>query len=170
LGDNSPIARETANKFARELRNEENLVKLATGQKKRSLSDVMSPSQQRLIDNTLKDLQRAALADDLMKAKGSDTAQNLLADNFVQDGGLGSLASRMATNRVMDRGTANAVTRPLIAPIEDKLQGLLADAVLDPTLAAKLMKKARDKEAARGLLSDKSWLLTAPMSGLLLSE
>lgn len=155
LAENSPIARETANKFAHALRNEESLVKQATGQKKRGLRDVMSPRQQESIDNTLLDLQRAGLADDLMKAKGSDTAQNLLSDNFVESG-LGSLVPKRMANKIGDMSIVStlpkAINKYALSPLEDKIQGLLSDAVIDPKLAAELMQKARIKAGKKGLL------------------
>lgn len=155
LAENSLISRETANKFAHALRNEENLVKQATGQKKRGLRDVMTPRQQNVIDNTLLDLQRAGLADDLMKAKGSDTAQNLLSDNFVESG-LGSLVPKRVANKIGDASLIStipkAVNKYALSPLEDKIQGLLSDAVLDPKFAAELMRNAKSKAGKKSLL------------------
>lgn len=137
--------RERANMFAEAIRNQQATIKKATGQRNATLEDVMTPEQMKTIVGISKDLERKANASDLAAARGSDTAQNLIADNMLRNivGPIGmpqSWASKAVGSAIVNALPRRAVDLA-IPSVERKVQGLLADAMTDPALAAKLLEK-----------------------------
>jgi hypothetical protein len=146
LARGSSLARETGNNFARALDNAPSIISKNTGLKDSSLDKVMTRRQMETINNVRDDLARSALADDLMKAKGSDTAQNILADNFTRNGlgvfGLSGGPAKWLANTTAGSFLPRVASNVVGKPLEQKLKGLLADAILDPKMASLLMENA----------------------------
>lgn len=145
LADNAEAtSRERAAMFANALRDDgEALVKKATGQRA-GLSQILEPEQMEAVQGVLSDLQRKTLADELMAARGSDTVQNLLADNFTRRGlgvfGLADGPAKWLANTAAAAYIPRTMGRYIGRDLETRLQKILADAVLDPQLAARLME------------------------------
>lgn len=153
---------ETPAMFARELRNADQLVKNATGMRSMSLEKILTPQQLTAIQGVGKDLARAQNIS-AGRGVGSNTAQNLSSQNLLRRtlGPLGMPESWMeGTVLPALMGPARLAQFAYNAMPEQKIQQLLADAVLDPKLAAKLLKTALDEKP--GLLR-----LAPPAAGLL---
>lgn len=165
LTENGIPTRERAAMFSDAVRNQDALIKRTTGQRNKSLADVMTPEQMAIIDGIGKDLTRKGNALDLASTRGSDTASNLIADNMLKSliGPIGmpnSWLSKAASNTIMSALPRRAVE--LAVPgVEQKLQGLLAQALTDPKFAAELMKKAAPKSKLGGKMSLQEWLYPA---------
>jgi hypothetical protein len=97
----------------------------------------LSPAAQRRLDNIINEINRgqAATAPGV-KAPGSNTFQNM---------SMGNLIGRVFSESLADNTTLRTMTRPLdfLYKLPDQqIQQLLVEAMLDPTLAAKMMSKA----------------------------
>lgn len=150
-----------ADSYAQAMRDAPQTVKTATGLGFPSLEAIMSPSQMNTLTGVGKDLARKATAEDLAKTIGPTTAQNLAGQNLISSflGPLGlpqSWAERVAGSSV---GAPVARFGNLAySGAEQKIQGILGQALADPVYAAQLMRAARDGKIQnpllmRGLLS-----------------
>jgi hypothetical protein len=133
-----------AQKFGQLVANEDSLVRQATGFKSgRGLQDVLEPSQFDSIQGVLSDLQRAQRAKDIGRPLGSPTAQYLTGKDIVRSiaGPVGlpqSFADSMLAETLASRPVSFALKSP-----EERVMGLLGDALTDPKRAAQLMEQAR---------------------------
>lgn len=165
--------RESPQALALALRNDLKSGKIATGFGERGLSDVLLPSQMKTVENIARDLARKANAQNSGKAIGSNTAQNLASQNLLRRtlGPMGMPDSWMEETILPAlMGPARLAQFAYNAMPEQKIQQLLADAVLDPKLAAKLLKTAiKDKPGtvSRGLLAASPVLGQSAAYGLL---
>lgn len=104
----------------------------------------LSPTQFRTLENIVKDLDReSATNNPLVRASGSDTAQNLTTRNLV---------SNLVGNKIADSSLAATVLRPLSFAYkipEEKVQDLLVQSLLDPEMAKQLLSKLPAKKAIR---------------------
>jgi hypothetical protein len=163
---------ETPAMFARELRNSTKAARNATGFGRRELSDILSPKQMKAVEGVAKDLARAQNIS-AGRGVGSNTAQNLASQNLLRRtlGPLGMPESWMEGSILPAlMGPARLAQFAYNAMPEQKIQQLLADAVLDPKLAATLLKTAIEEKPgllARGLLSASPPLGQATAYGLL---
>lgn len=150
--------RERAAMFADAIRNQQATVKKATGFRSQSLEDVMTPEQMSIINGISKDLERKANVTDLAAARGSDTAQNMIADNMLRSmvGPIGmpnSWGSKIVGSALVNALPRRAV-EAVVPGVERKVQGLLADALTNPQMAAEILSKTNKKnEMARVLTS-----------------
>ncbi|WP_175692968.1 hypothetical protein [Burkholderia ambifaria] len=104
------------------------------------LQENLSPAQMRFLDKIAADLDRGALSDaNLTRPAGSDTFQNLSAANIV-----GSIINK----KLPETAIGKTIARPLewLYKIPDeRMRELLVDAMLDPKIASRLMRKATPK-------------------------
>lgn len=146
LGDFGNNTRLSANNYANALRNGDQLAAQATGQPQLGLNDVLNPGQMGTVNQIGQQLARRANADELGRAVGSNTAQNLVSQNVIRQflGPLGvpqSLGERAAQNTL-----AQTVLRPLqfTASLGEKgIMGKLAEASLSPQEAQRLLTLAQ---------------------------
>lgn len=133
-----------ANAFGRMVSDEDALVRQATGFKSnRGLADVLEPQQMGSIQNVLSDLQRAQQAKDIGRPMGSPTAQYLVGKNVLRSvAGPVGLPEGFLDNMLTETLAARPASFLLKSP-EERVLGLLGDALTDPQRAAQLMEQAR---------------------------
>ena len=147
----SPLARagasgrELKNEYARALEQATESVKKSTGQN-RALSDVMPAGDVSTLQNVARDMGRAANAEEMGRAVGSNTAQNFASQNLLRRT-LGPLG-------LPESWSEAGILQGLMAPIniahralgtDAAVKGLLANASADPAVALQLMMLARQK-------------------------
>ena len=140
LSDHGAIATETAKAYATALRNSDAIAKNATGLKNATIENIMTPQQMGTLSSIAADLGRVANAQNLGRGAGSDTFQKIAMSNIAEQSGMprmmGGLLSLPGVNRA---------TRWIYSDADQKMQGLLADALLNPQQTAKLMTEADKK-------------------------
>lgn len=137
LADYGGLANETGSIYARALRNAEQTVKAATGMKNATLPKVMTPNQMQTLEGIAQDLARKANEQNLGRGVGSDTFQKLAMNNIAQQSGVPRLMGGLLETPGISRAT-----RWIYSDADQKMQGLLADTLLNPQEAAQLMTKA----------------------------
>lgn len=134
------------------------LVKNATGGMKRNLEDVMTPEQMQTLNNIAADLSRGAFAADAGRGVGSNTFQNFAMDNLGAQVGMPSAVSAIA-NLVPGLGKVSAVGKAvgntLYKSKDELMKQEMADLLLNPKEAAKVMKSAAEKAKYVQALVDK---------------
>lgn len=141
LSDFGALGQESGAQYARALRNADQTVRSATQFKgNKTLSDVMTPEQMGTLSAIGQDLARKANAQNLGRGVGSDTFQKLSMNNIAQQSGM----PRLAGGLLEFPGIARA-TRWIYQGADEKAQGLLSDALLDPKQAADLMQKVSEQ-------------------------
>lgn len=134
-----------ANAFAGALRDTKQLVKSATGLKNKDIGDVLTPEQMATINNVGTTLARRSNANNLARPTGTNTAQNLASDNLMRQiaGPLGLPGS------FMEAKVWPTVLRPFNAALrgqEPAINQKMAEAIINPQLAAQLMRAGVPKE------------------------
>lgn len=137
LADHGALGRETGNKFALALRNADQTARKATGFKGAGMADVMSPQQMSTLDAIGADLARKSNAQDLGRGPGSNTFQNLVMDNIA-----GQSGAPRVMGAAMNLPGVSKVSKFLYSGPEEKIQTKIAEALLDPAVAAQLMSKS----------------------------
>lgn len=145
LSDFGALGQESGAQYARALRNADQTVRAATQFKgNKTLTDVMTPDQMGTLSAIGQDLARKANAQNLGRGVGSDTFQKLSMNNIAQQSGMPRLAGGLLEFPGISRAT-----RWIYQGADEKAQGLLSDALLDPAQAAALMEQV----SKQGLLS-----------------
>jgi hypothetical protein len=141
-------------------------VKNQTGQN-RPLSSVMPEADIRTLENIARDLSRKEAANDLGKASGSPTMQNMLGQNLLE-----RIAGPMGLPQTFSQNVlANTIARPygfIAKGAEPQITAFLAEALADPQRAAQLLKLVQQPSKA-GLLANKVEKFL-PATGLLALE
>lgn len=138
--------------FARTMKEDgASVVKSVTGREGRTLGDVMTPEQMQTLGNIRTDLSRQVVARDLGRATGSNTSQNLASQNLMRQI-LGPLGLPQSWSE-------NAIAQTVMRPVqwagrvgEEGIQAKLAEAMLDPQVAAQLMQNQNISPATRRML------------------
>jgi hypothetical protein len=142
LGDFGNNTRLTAGSYANALRNSDKLAATATNFPAATLENTLRPDQLRTVMQVGQQLARRANADELGRAVGSNTGQNLASQNVLRSflGPLG-LPQGMA-----DMAARSAIGQTVMRPIqwalsagEPGVQNVLAEAALNPDLARQLL-------------------------------
>lgn len=118
--------------FARAL--SDDTAKSATGFNKATLSGVLEPDQLGKLEGIKQDLARAVAARDMGRGAGSDTVQKLAMTNLLQRSGIPEGAINF-----YGMGT---VGKALYSNADDTMKQRLAQALLNPQEASKLMQRA----------------------------
>lgn len=167
-GSKTPT-RETAATFANAVKDAPRTIKNATGMSFQSIDDVMRPESAQTVRGVVADLQRKATADDMARAVGSNTAQNLASQQLVRNilGPMG-LPQTWAESVI-----SQSLARPVqfaMKGAEGRIQDVLGNALLDPVFAAKIMQNAAPR--APGLLGRAYMQSLAPAAsgGLLAAQ
>lgn len=141
LSDFGALGQESGAQYARALRNADQTVRAATQFKgNKTLTDVMTPEQMGTLNAIGEDLARKANAQNLGRGVGSDTFQKLSMNNIAQQSGMPRLAGGLLEFPGISRAT-----RWIYQGADEKAQGLLSDALLDPKQAADLMQRVSEQ-------------------------
>lgn len=141
LSDFGALGQESGAQYARALRNADQTVRAATQFKgNKTLTDVMTPEQMSTLTAIGEDLARKANAQNLGRGVGSDTFQKLSMNNIAQQSGMPRLAGGLLEFPGISRAT-----RWIYQGADEKAQGLLSDALLNPQQAAELMQRVSEQ-------------------------
>lgn len=153
------LGQETAARYAKALKDSLQTVKEATGFKQ-SIDKIMTPQQMETLTNVGRDLARKSNADVLGKGTGSNTFQNLAMNSLINESATPKLTG--ATIKTIDALLSKAPFGvDLLAPSNlmkgenQVLQQKLAQALLNPQEAAKLMELANQLPSAKGQMLKK---------------
>lgn len=169
LSDSGPYTRETAETFARALRDIDHTTAKATGFKGAKASDVLTPRQMASLQKVAEELNRKAMADGFGIGVGSNTFQNFAMSGIAEAAGIpsvltGALKVLPGTSSLMNAG--KAATGHLYAGAQKDMQGLLADALLDPKKTAHIMKLAKRERLTQAMMERLGYLPAAGGIGL----
>lgn len=167
FGNNTRL---NANSYAGALRNGDQLAANATGMNNATLGSVLSPDQMTTINQIGQQLARRANADELGRAVGSNTGQNLLSQNVLRQmlGPLG-LPESMA-----ERATQSTLGQSVLRPVQwltqagqPKVMDIMANSALDPVLARRLLMQGINPSVAQGIWTRQGILGAVGSSGAL---
>jgi hypothetical protein len=140
------------NAFSRTMRDGDAVAQKVTGFNKATLASTMEPQSLNSLRTVRKDLARKTAADNLGKANGSPTAQNLAAQNIMR---------QIAGPLGMPSGFAEANIWPtMLRPINWAMKAQ------DPKVEAVLIRALQDPQFAAGLLSRPAARQALPSRGL----
>jgi len=163
LSDFGATGNETAATYARQLRDSGKLVQKATGFKGAgTLEQVMSPENMQALESIAKDLALKSNGQNLGRAVGSPTMQNMMGQNLI---------NRIAQNVGLPKSfsesvVANTLARPydfVMRSAQPEINALLVEAMADPRKAAALLNASGQKAGllgepeALGLLSSAAY-------------
>jgi hypothetical protein len=132
--------RTRAQAYAQAVRDANGTAKKATGFAGAKMADILTPEQMSTVQNVAQDLGRAANAQELGKAVGSPTAQNLVSQDILRQT-LGPLGlPRSFAESTLGETLLRPVQFAYKAP-ENRVLGLLGQAMLDPTTAQSLLTR-----------------------------
>jgi hypothetical protein len=143
LSDFGALGKESGAQFARAMRNADQTAAKATGFSGARLADVMTPRQMQTLNSIGKDLARKTNAQDLGRGPGSNTFQNLAMQNIAEQSGM-----PRAVGGLLSLPGVSRATNWLYRDTDEKVQGLLADALLEPKKGAGLMTSAGKRTLA----------------------
>jgi polyhydroxyalkanoate synthesis regulator phasin len=153
LSDFGALGKETAAKYAQALRNSLQTVKEATGFEQ-PIEKLMTPQQMETLTNVGKDLARRSNMQELGRGVGSNTFQNMAMDNLISQSANPKMTG--ITLKTLDAilnkiPVANALSPTNLMKGENAaLQQKLAEALLNPQEAARLMDLANKMPSAKG--------------------
>lgn len=141
LSDFGALGQETGATYTKALRNSTQTARGATGFNGNvSLESLMTPDQMSLLSGIGSDLARKSNAQNLGRGAGSDTFQKLSMQNIAEQSGMPRMVGGLLSLPGVSRATAWAYR-----DTDQKMQAMLADALLDPAKAASLMERANQK-------------------------
>lgn len=168
LADFGASARSRPQAFAQSLREGDALAAKTLGRSKASLEDVLTPGQMKMLRQVGEQLARRSNADDLGRAVGSNTGQNIVSQNVLRQF-LGPFGLPEST---MQRAAESTLMQSALRPVgfagklgEDRILGKLAAAGLDSKEAARLLKMGFSEDEILGLLKYQGVLGPAVSSG-----
>jgi hypothetical protein len=178
LSDFGNNTRLNAASYAQALRSGDKLAADVVG-RPTTLSGVMSPAQMGTLRQVGEQLARRANADELGRAIGSNTGQNLVSQNVMRQF-LGPMGlPQGAAERAASSTLGQSIMRPAqwVGKLaEPKVMDILANAALDPKLARDLLIKQYGSKlgqqiwAHQGLLTPLSQLSAPTLGGLMSSS
>lgn len=162
LGDFGNNTRLSAQSYASGVRNGDALAAHATGLPTATLDNVLSQPQLTTIRQVGEQLARRANADELGRAVGSNTGQNLASQNVLRQF-LGPLGLPQS---VGERAAQSTLGQTLLRPMqwiaaggEPRILQRLADASLNPQEAARLLRLARTNPRVAQAIWERQGLL-----------
>lgn len=165
LGDFGNNTRLSAQHYASAVRNGDALAANATGLPNAQLSSVLNPGQMRTVNQVGEQLGRRANADELGRAAGSNTGQNLASQNVLRQF-LGPLGLPQS---VGERAAQSTLGQTILRPMqwaaqtgEPRILEQLANASLNPHEAARLLQLAQHNPRIAQAIWARQGLLGAP--------
>lgn len=154
LADFGNNTRLNANSFATALRNGDQLAANATGWKGSTLEGVLSPAQMQTVTQVGQQLARRANADELGRAVGSNTSQNIISQSVLRQA-LGPLG---LPESMAERAAQSTFGQSLLRPAQwatgagmPRIMDRLAESALSPDKAAALLKQGANPAVARAI-------------------
>ena len=133
LSDYGSLTRETAESYARALRNADVTAQQATGFRGARFADIMQPSDLETYASVAKDLTRQAESSTAGRGIGSNTFQNLAMQNLSERAGFpGTMIGKVMRMPLIDYAYTRA---------EQEMQKELADTLLNPKRTAALLRR-----------------------------
>lgn len=162
LGDFGNDTRLSANSYANAVRNGDALAADATGLPNATLEGVLSPNQMTTVRQVGEQLARRANADELGRASGSNTAQNLASQNVLRQF-LGPLGLPQS---VGERAAQSTLGQTILRPLqfaaqtgEPRILQQLANASLNPREAARLLQLAQHNPRIAQMIWERQGLM-----------
>lgn len=141
------------NAFGRALRNEEQTVKNATGMRQ-TLDEIMTPQQMTTLRGLEDELSKAAGWQSAGKVPGSPTAQYLMGQDILrQVSGPIGLPKSFMENALLENLGSRPLSWAYKAP-EQKIVGLLGEAMTDPAAARRMLDAANKKGPVQTYLAN----------------
>ena len=137
-----------ANKYASTLnKGAERQVKDATGMKRKTLEEIMSPQQMKVLED-IRNTAEIQAAAQRPRVSGSPTAKNLIGDEII-----GQIAGPLGVPKSWAQSaiSENFLSRPmsfLLKSPEERLNDVLLQGLLDPAYASTLISKGRPSALA----------------------
>jgi hypothetical protein len=154
LADFGALGKDTAATYARAVRNAEQTAKAATGFPGSTLKNTLTPDQFGTVTAIAQDLARKSNAQDLGRGVGSNTFQNLAMQNIAEQSGMPGL-----TGGLLGLPGVSRATNWIYRDTDQKVQAILANALLDPAAAGTMMTGAQQ-----------TLLMNSPVTRRLLEE
>jgi len=168
LADFGSTSRTRGEMFARALREGDETAARVLGRESASLDEVLNPLQSSRLKLVAEQLARRTNADELGRAVGSNTGQNLVSQNVLRQI-LGPLGLPEST---MQRAAESALLQSVMRPVqfagqigEQRVMQNLAKAVLDPKVSAELLRLGIDPKKVGLLLRNQQIVAPALVSG-----
>ncbi|MFA6125536.1 hypothetical protein [Sphingomonas sp.] len=165
LADYGANTRTTAETYARSLRNADETARRATGFEGATMRGLLAPQAMETVENVGRALGRRVNAEELGRAPGSPTAQNLIAQNFIQQ-----VAGPLGLPQTLSQ---NVLAQTLARPIqwagrlaEPRVVQRLAEIGLNPQEAADILSRAADPDRALEALLRRQSLLGTSAAAL----
>lgn len=162
FGNNSRL---NANSFATAVRNGDQLAAHATGNARATLAGTLAPDQNTTIQQIGEQLARRANADELGRAVGSNTGQNLASQNVLRQF-LGPLGLPQSMG---ERAAQSTLGQTILRPMqwaaqtgEPRILQQLANASLNPHEAARLLQLAQHNPRIAQAIWARQGLLGSP--------
>jgi hypothetical protein len=174
LADYGATSRLRPQAFAQALRNGDDVAAKAMGRPYGTMDEVLEPSQSKMLQQVAEQLGRRASAEELGKATGSNTAQNLISQNFLRNtmGAFGMAPS--TTQKLSENALLQTIMRlpQFVASIgEKRAMEKLVELGMNPQEAARVLEAVVTKNAAQipkipGLLAPSISTSYAPRQGI----
>lgn len=168
LSDFGATGRTRAQAYAQALREGDDFAARTLGRSRAKLSDIMEPEQMRKLKMVAEQLGRRANADELGRAVGSNTGQNIVSQNVVRQL-LGPLGLPEST---IQRAAESTLLQSVMRPVqfagqlgEQRAMAVLAEAALDPTIAKEMLRVGIDPQKVGLLLRNQQYIAPALASG-----
>ena len=145
LSNYGPMTRETAETFARALRDGDKLAAKVTGFKGAKLDKILEPEQLQTLNNVAEELNRKAMADDLGRGVGSNSFQNFNMDMLANTVGLPTWLKAGASAMPGLKGAVSGMKNAgnwLYSGADKEIKDILAQALLSPQSTADLIEKS----------------------------
>lgn len=168
LADFGASTRSRAQAYAQALREGDDFAAQTLGRSSAKLSDIMRPEQMTKLRQIAEQLGRRANADELGRAVGSNTGQNLVSQNVLRQilGPLGLPESTI--QRAAQSSLLQTVMRPAqyVGQLgEQQIMANLAKAALDPKVAQEMLRVGIDPMKVGLLMRNQQYIAPALVSG-----
>ena len=140
LSDYGGVTRESGAQFAKALRDADLTAARATGFKGSKLAELLTPDQMKSLEGVAKDLARKANSQELGRASGSNTAQNLISQNLLEQIAGPTGLPRGFVDNVLLETTLGRGANWALQSAEPRVQQILTEALLDPARASALLR------------------------------
>jgi hypothetical protein len=168
LADFGAGSRTRAAAYAEALRSGDDFASQTLGRSNSKMSQVMEPEQLSKLHMVAEQLGRRANADELGKAIGSNTGQNMVSQNILRQL-LGPLGLPEST---IQRAAESTLLQSVMRPAqfagqlgEERVMQTLAKAALDPKVAKEMLRVGIDPKSIGLLLRNQQYIAPALVSG-----